>query len=56
MIFFGMGVVGSALAIAWSATVRRSWPDKDTVLGLIKVFMSMAFVAMAVAVLARYVF
>jgi hypothetical protein len=55
VVLLGTGVVASALSILWTAAMDRAWPDKDTILGLTKIFMGMAVAFMLIALIYRYV-
>lgn len=55
IILLGIGIVGSFVAIVWARVTEGSWPDRDTALGLVRIFMGGAFAFVAFAILYRYV-
>jgi hypothetical protein len=49
-----VGTVGSALAILWSRTVRGAWPDKDTIIVLVKLFYGIGLFGIAIFLWLKY--
>jgi len=50
-----VGTVGSALAILWTTAIHRSWPDRDTMIGLAKVFYGIGALGIVMYLFMKYV-
>ena len=55
LILMCTGVVGSLLAIVSARITDGRWPDKDTALSLVRVFVGGGFAFVLLAILYRYV-
>jgi hypothetical protein len=51
---FFVGTTGSALAILWSRIVRQAWPDRDTMIGLAKVFYGIGALGIVMYLFLKY--
>jgi hypothetical protein len=54
LIALGGGTIGSFLATLWLRTTERSWPDKETIIGLAKVFYGIGALGVVMYLFMKY--
>jgi hypothetical protein len=54
LIAFGGGTLGSVLAILWLRMTENAWPDRDTMIGLAKVFYGLGVLGIVMYLFIKY--
>jgi hypothetical protein len=54
VIDLGVGIVGSAISVSWLRTTQGSWPDKDTITGVVKIWLGVAAFGIVSYLFIRY--
>jgi hypothetical protein len=50
----GVGITGSGLSVAWLRAAQGAWPDKDTIVTLMKIWLGIAAVGVLMYLLFKY--
>lgn len=50
----GIGALGSVMSVLWLRTTQGEWPDKDQIVGLMKVFFGIGALGLVAYLLVKY--